>query len=151
MPVYLDIETYINSCLDTQWFTLWGHGKIISGVFPTFDQNSSCDYQTYAYRSVPLIGDESELKKSLQKGDYRLTLCGRTQNDRGIIQVSVNGNNIGTLDWYASTGVWNVKKTIDFTLTKGGLHTFRFKCTGKNSSSTNYLITLAWLKVEKTN
>jgi hypothetical protein len=107
------------------------------------NQSASNQYYVEIYPDVPAVGDWIELSiPSIEAGTYNLTAVQKTNSDRGIVQVSVDGVNIGSVDSYQSTPFYQVPfqvGTVTFETT--GTHTLRYTVTGKNASSSGYKVT----------
>lgn len=68
-------------------------------------------------------------------GTYNITFTGFTKNECAIIQVAIDGNAIGSLDWYSSSLTGNVTKTLSGVALTAGSHTLTFEVVGRNASS----------------
>jgi kynurenine formamidase len=76
---------------------------------------------------------------SVSAGTYSLQMEWKGNNSRGILQLSVDGTNVGpTLDQYASGQTYPTTTFGTVTFGSTGTHTVRLTVTGKNSSSSNY-------------
>ncbi len=73
---------------------------------------------------------------SLAAGTYQLKMEWKGNNNRGILQLSVDGTNLGsTLDQYASGQTYPTTTFGNVTFSTAGTHDVRLTVTGKNSKS----------------
>ncbi|HTQ31124.1 MAG TPA: TIM-barrel domain-containing protein [Opitutaceae bacterium] len=76
---------------------------------------------------------------SMTAGTYQLQMEWKGNNSRGILQLSVDGTNLGsTLDQYSATQSYPTTPFGNITFTSTGTHTIRLTVTGKNASSSSY-------------
>ncbi len=76
---------------------------------------------------------------SVAAGTYQLQMKWKGNNSRGILQLSVDGTNLGsTLDQYASGQTYPTTTFGNVTFSSAGTHTVKLTVTGKNGSSSNY-------------
>ena len=72
-------------------------------------------------------------------GTYQLKMEWKGNNSRGILQLSVDGANLGsTLDQYASGQTYPTTTFGNVTFSAAGNHDVRLTVTGKNSKSSSY-------------
>ena len=72
-------------------------------------------------------------------GTYQLKMEWKGNNSRGILQLSVDGTNLGsTLDQYAAAQSYPTTTFGNVTFASAGNHTVRLTVTGKNSKSSSY-------------
>ena len=77
---------------------------------------------------------------SLAAGSYSVALRYKAHPNRGILQASVDGGNLGsTLDQYASAGTF-LSRTFGTITLGAGSHTLRLTCTGRNGSAGAYTL-----------
>jgi hypothetical protein len=90
--------------------------------------NSVGDSITFATPSVPA-------------GTYQVRMEWKGNNNRGILNLKVDGTQLGgTLDQYASTQTYPTTTFGTLTFTVAGAHTIQLTVTGKNGSSSGYLL-----------
>ncbi|HTQ32062.1 MAG TPA: chitobiase/beta-hexosaminidase C-terminal domain-containing protein, partial [Opitutaceae bacterium] len=88
--------------------------------------NSAGDFIDFAVPGVPA-------------GTYQLQMEWKGNNSRGILQLSVDGTNLGpALDQYASGQTYPTTTFGPVTFASAGSHTIRLTVTGKNSKSGSY-------------
>lgn len=81
-------------------------------------------------------------------GNYSVVARTRKNNWRGIYQLSVNGNDVGSpVDHYSSSTVYEDITVGDVTLSSDGDATFRFTVVGKNPSSNGHTISVDSIKL----
>ncbi len=67
---------------------------------------------------------------------------------RGIMQLSVNGTNVGPAeDQYVSSSTWVEFDIGNVTLSSAGSQPFKFTVVGKNSASSGYSISFDYIKL----
>jgi hypothetical protein len=88
------------------------------------------------------VGDSiSYAIPSVTAGTYQVQMEWKGNNSRGIVQLSVDGTNVGpTLDQYASGQTYPTTTFGTVTFSSAGTHTVKLTVTGKNASSSNYQI-----------
>ncbi len=78
---------------------------------------------------------------SIAAGTYSVQLAYKAYTTRGILNLKVDGVQIGgTLDQYASPSVYTASTFGNVTFATVGTHVIRLTVTGKNASSTNYIL-----------
>ncbi len=88
--------------------------------------NSTGDYIDFTVPNVPA-------------GTYQLQMEWKGNNTRGILQLSVDGTNLGpTLDQYSSGQTYPTTTFGNVTFSTTGNHDVRLTVTGKNSKSSSY-------------
>src|SRR5581483_5052012 len=76
---------------------------------------------------------------SLSAGTYTLQMEWKGNGSRGILQLAVDGTNLGpTLDQYSGAQTYPTTAFGTVTFGSTGTHTVRLTVTGKNAASTNY-------------
>ncbi len=76
---------------------------------------------------------------SIPAGTYQLKMEWKGNNTRGILQLAVDGANLGpTLDQYASGQTYPTTTFGNVTFSSAGNHTVKLTVTGKNSKSSSY-------------
>ncbi|HUB68143.1 MAG TPA: chitobiase/beta-hexosaminidase C-terminal domain-containing protein, partial [Candidatus Methylacidiphilales bacterium] len=99
----------------------------VPGGWVALEASSSGSYIEYTLPNIPT-------------GTYDLQMSYKTNSNRGILQMTVDGVNVGSpLDEYATLP--STYPTHDFatvTFTAGGSHVIRLTVTGKNSASSSY-------------
>jgi hypothetical protein len=67
---------------------------------------------------------------------------------RGIMQLSVNGTNVGPAkDQYVPSSAWAEFDLGNATFSSAGSQPFKFTVVGKNSASSGYAISLDYIKL----
>ncbi|HTB80804.1 MAG TPA: chitobiase/beta-hexosaminidase C-terminal domain-containing protein [Opitutaceae bacterium] len=76
---------------------------------------------------------------SVAAGTYQLQMEWKGNTTRGILQLSVDGTNVGgTVDQYSAAQSYPTSTFGNVTFSSAGTHTIRLTVTGKNSASGNY-------------
>jgi hypothetical protein len=102
----------------------------------------------YLGASSPALNDEISLIIRANSTNARtINIRGITDVYDGIVTVTVDGTDLGTIDWYSLNIVYNVVKTIAWTPVRIGPHAMRLKVTSKNAGSAGYrfYISEMWL------
>jgi Chitobiase/beta-hexosaminidase C-terminal domain/Right handed beta helix region len=89
------------------------------------------------------VGDYVEFSTpSIAAGSYDLSLAYKGFSNRGIVQVSIDGADVGgTVDEYSAASSYPAAKVGPVAFATTGAHTIRLTVTGKNASATGYLLT----------
>jgi hypothetical protein len=78
---------------------------------------------------------------TVQAGTYSVQMMWKGNNNRGTLSLKVDGTQVGgTLDQYASTQTYPTTTFGTVTFSTGGTHKVRLTVTGKNGSSTGYVL-----------
>jgi hypothetical protein len=78
---------------------------------------------------------------SLPAGTYSVQMAYKTNNNRGILSLKVDGTQVGTtLDQYASPSTYPTKTFGTVTFASTGAHLVRLTVTGKNAASSSYTL-----------
>ncbi len=78
---------------------------------------------------------------SVAAGTYQLQMEWKGNTSRGILQLSVDGANLGsTVDQYSAAQSYPTTNFGNVTFSAAGTHTVRLTVTGKNASSSNYYL-----------
>jgi lysophospholipase L1-like esterase len=86
----------------------------------------------------------------LRQGLYRIALHHRKGSNRGIYSISVDGTVVGTIDGYAATSTDAIDMLTGVSLAGTRPHVIRFTMTGKNASSSNYVMSVSKLSLSRT-
>jgi hypothetical protein len=77
---------------------------------------------------------------------YSVAVGMKVATNRGIYQLSVNGNNVGSpVDEYSTTSGYTTVNLGTFTANGNATQPFTFTCTGKNSSSTSFELSFDYI------
>jgi hypothetical protein len=78
---------------------------------------------------------------SIAAGTYSVQIAYKAYTTRGILNLKVDGTQIGgTVDQYASPSTYTSSTFGNVTFATAGTHVIRLTVTGKNASSTNYIL-----------
>jgi poly(beta-D-mannuronate) lyase len=98
------------------------------GVWVSLNSNAPEQYVEFVTPNIPA-------------GTYQVNFRYKTNTTRGQLSVKVDGVVIGsTIDQYASTSSYPTTNAGTVTFTTGGVHLIRLTVLGKNSSSSNYIL-----------
>jgi alpha-galactosidase len=76
---------------------------------------------------------------SVAAGTYQVQMEDKGNNTRGILQLAVDGTNLGsTLDQYSAAQTYPTTTFGTVTFSSAGTHTIKLTVTGKNASSSGY-------------
>ena len=136
---------------------LWTDMTIVQGTWAFYSATTQTEYSLnwvpsvgFNYNTSNAIGDGIVTKPiNFPIGNYQINICGVKYVNRGIITVYAGTENIGTFDWYATTGIYNTHVLINFSITTNEVKAIKIIVTGKNASSTGYNFTPSWLKITK--
>lgn len=135
-----------------QCVTCWHDESVVTagaGVLNTNSTDGGQRYQTYSAIAPAASGDAFAQSVVLDAGSYVLSILGYTDTDQGQVtwtlgaQVLVTGQ-----DWYSGGGAYNVVKTVSFTLATAGRYALTGTISGKNASSSGYVLRLTkfWIR-----
>jgi hypothetical protein len=82
-----------------------------------------------------------------QAGTYEVQVAVREREQRGIIQLSINGNNVGpAMDNYYPAAVWQ-QFDLGPVMLAAGSQPFKFTAVGKNPSSNGYIFCVDYIRL----
>lgn len=87
------------------------------------------------------VNDSATYRVGLRAGVYRVFIPAKKNNDCGILTVTLNSNDVGTVNFYdviGGGGSYSIDSTLIFTVATAGWFDIKFTVTGKHASSTNY-------------
>ena len=98
-------------------------------------------------------GDYVDFTVNVPKtGNYKVVTGYRTASTRGIAQLSIGGTDHGSpIDMYQSSATFKEATTENLYFGITGNKTFRYRVTGKNSSSSNYGMGIDYIKLVPSN
>ncbi|SDG03545.1 Fibronectin type III domain-containing protein [Fontibacillus panacisegetis] len=118
-------------------------GLTHSGDRLTMQEESQSSAGRHAFYESNAVGDYIEFPFVAEQGIYQLDLRIRQFNNRGIAKVTVDGVAVAqSLDLYNLTSRHIDTQIGQVTLDNRATHTIRFEVTGKNASSSNYILGL---------
>lgn len=95
-------------------------------------------------------GDNVSFKVFLDVGTYTLMLIHHKNTDAGIVDISIDGVEVDSIDLYAAL-TWNVRSIqTGITISSSGLKTLKLEVDGKNASSSNYKYYMVYLALWRT-
>jgi chitodextrinase len=114
-------------------------------VYVTSNTNASGG--NYVYYSSNAVGDYIEFDVNVSEtGTFSINTSVFGGSNRGIVQLSVDGVNLGTpTDLYNASNI----SSGNITLNTAGIKKFRYTVTGKGASSTGYIVALDAIKLTK--
>lgn len=123
--------------------------RYISGSL-TMQTDADQMYNMYVNTTYGASGDEWEQEFLIDAGTYTFSSLGYTGTSRGIVEWYIDNVLVATHDWYDGSATNNTIKATSGIVIAAGLHTLRGKVTGKNGSSSAYVvpITVSWLTKE---
>ena len=121
--------------------------RLVSGTWGTAP-NTNQILNLQFDNSLGNLNDEIEYKFFSKRGTFILSILTITKPNGGIATVYIDGIAQGTIDFYADVTNYNTIVTLEISIPSDGDHTLNFKVTGKNASSTGYVITISafWLR-----
>lgn len=153
MPVFQNLEGFIENYLPKSFFSFWGNGKILNGSPFQKISNSQYDWSTAHYQSPGSFTDKVAFYPILTKGVYRVQVCGVGDSDKGTLRGLLNGlpqdggTELGWIDWYRSSNQINLVQELSLTMSKGGRNTLTFDMVSKNNASSGYNFIGLWLHI----
>jgi hypothetical protein len=95
------------------------------------------------------VGDNVTITLNVpQAGTYDVKVAVKMFSSRGIMQLSLNGTNVGpATDQYVSSSAWAEFDIGNTTFSSSGSQPFKFTVVGKNSASSGYSISFDYIKL----
>lgn len=107
-------------------------------------------YNGSIYDATPLDGDNFTVNFRCPAGTYTLHFNDIQGASYGIVDVDIDGVEVGSKDMYSAGSVFtNVEEITGIVLSRGD-HTLKFRIDGKNGSSSNYFINLSHVSLQRT-
>ena len=129
------IATSTNSTGDT--VSVFTDSKAEGGSGEVLAANAAADYVAYTLPSVPA-------------GTYTILIRAKTATNRGIFQLSIDGVNQGAAtDQYSATTTYPEFNLGTKTFSTTANHVFTLTVTGKNAASTDFDLTVDYIKLVK--
>lgn len=129
----------------------WGYWKATSGFSVVRLQSASYLGGGSIYQSGPANGDWIEWDVLLDAGTWALDVICQRRENRGIIDYSIDGVEVGSHDQYGASAAYNQIATFSgITVGTTGIHTLRATVDGKHASSSNYYFVLSLLTLRRT-
>jgi hypothetical protein len=130
--------------------TMWhDEATVTNGNAISEIQDTSQIYNVRCVQTPPADGDSFTHSFYIRAGTYTVYWLGRTSDNVGQIDWSLDGVNFETgQDWYSAATTYNVIKSASLTIAEDGYHVLRGTVNGKNASSSGYNINLTkyWIK-----
>lgn len=97
-------------------------------------------------------GDYAQWDVLLSAGTWQLDVVYLSATSAGIMQAQIDGTNVGsTVDTYAAAGVAdNLHTVTGIAVATAGLHTLKLLVSGKNASSSNYILRIQAVALRRT-
>lgn len=111
--------------------------------------NTGQRYNTYTFNSAGAQNDQFSQEFIAKAGTYTLHIYGLKNNLSGIVTWSIDGVDIGTNDWFASSTTFNQSQDISgAVISADGLHTLTGQIRSTSGGSTAYraYLTSYWLE-----
>lgn len=147
MALATDISTIIaNQGKSWNWDCLSGTYEVLDGTWVLSDNSTQYIGKNLRNSSAGLNDQIAIPFVAASVDPVTLNYRCMPNTHHGIITVYVEGVSQGTIDEYGASG-HNVIKTLSITPARAGLNVFRLKVTGKNASSSGYLMVFSeiWL------
>jgi hypothetical protein len=118
---------------------LWGNTFISDQVWNNAYRRSFPDGDATSY---------VEWRVPIGAGTWDLSVTHVTSPDAGIMTVSIDGTDVGSIDGYSPSTAYNVDGEIpNVSVATSGLHTLRVRTDTQNAASTGYFGYLIWLRL----
>jgi len=129
--------------------TMWGDERLIlSGSAFQLQTDPASLYCGYAFQTPALNGDSTSSSFFVGQGTYTVNVLTLKNSNMPIFTVYIDGVSIGTFDTYNASVVYNVVASFPSISISGfGRHTLTITVTGKNASSSGYILPIckAWV------
>lgn len=130
----------------------WSSYDAITGMTYSRAQNSNHIGGGRAQQGgTPAIGDDLSWYVSLDSGTYTLTVMATSNNNRAIIDLTLDGSSIGSYDAYSASLNHNAIATFTgIVVSTPGNYLLKMDVSGKNASSNNYYFPGNWFSFIRT-
>lgn len=135
-PQQIDVDRFNPSATNGSW----GYQSNASAV----------GYFYLIFHGDAVANSYLEWQVLLSAGTWKLEIMGITNTDEGIATLTLDGNSIGTLDWYGSLTFNVIKSITGIVIASTGIKTLRLTATTKNGSSSEYYISLQFICLTRT-
>ncbi|WP_212754308.1 DUF2961 domain-containing protein [Nakamurella aerolata] len=128
----------------------------VSSTAETVSQGNCCGVSWSGGAQLWLRGQKSGDTATVAftvpvSGDYTATAVLSKAVDYGIVQLAVDGKNVGSgFDGYQATGVGTAQHDLGTLALTAGRHTLTLTVTGKNAAATGYFVGLDYLSLATT-
>ena len=114
-------------------------GDAVAGAWDCIINNAQI-LSGYYINVAPANNDQVTFPLVLGKGTYEVSMIYRTSNERGKLDVALDGNIIINLDQYSAATIYNVIHRESAVVIRHPTKTISFKVNGKNAASSNYYV-----------
>ena len=122
--------------------TMWhDETKVVSGGSLVIALATSYYYNMIVSQSPGGLADSFSQTFTIQAGTYTMYVMGYAGPSRGQVTWSIDGVTQGVQDWYNASGGETIS-TLAVTIVGNSVHTLLGTITGKNASSSGYLLPL---------
>ena len=105
----------------------------------------------FAKDSSNAQNDDISWDITLAAGTWTLEIMGVVAVARGISTAYLGAINVGTIDWYGASTLYNQRKTITgIVVSSTAKYRFKLKMETKHASASNYQGTLQWIQWRRT-
>lgn len=122
-----------------------------TGSVPTVTVSAQQPFCFYSTRASYATNDSVTYKVDIPAGTYSLALMYLKGNSGGIVDVTLGGSAVVTLDTYTALNTYNqVSTTTGLTVATGGIKDIVLQTNGKHASSLNYIIGVSAISLWRT-
>ncbi|HKZ43172.1 MAG TPA: hypothetical protein VJ044_19600, partial [Candidatus Hodarchaeales archaeon] len=117
----------------------------------SISNSSNAMLQSYLSNDTVSDGQYVEYKAYMDAGTYSLLVYDHKAAASPIFDIDIDGVEVASIDSYAAVTTWNQRNlTTGINIASAGLKTIRVRIDGKNPSSSNYDMFLAYMALWRT-
>jgi hypothetical protein len=135
-PALVDVNPLPMANHENGWGRIIMNGNSVNGGYRT----TCCD-------DPAATGQSLEWLIPLGAGDWRMQVLYATDMDAGIMTFSIDGNDIGTVDGFASYDPNQASVVGPFHVASSGTHTLKVRIDSKNDASGGTFGYLSWIRL----
>lgn len=127
----------------SDFFSLSGSWNIL--------QQANAMFQSYFYNYATATGSWADYKVYLDAGTYTFLIYYIQLATAGIVDIDLDGVEIGSFDGYNGSTIYNLRYTVTgISVAAAGLKTIRLRQDGKNESSSGYSAAITYMALWRT-
>jgi len=140
----VDIDTIAPATANTNWNTI-----VPGNLYGTDSAGKGLAY--YASKdSSGVMNDEIQFKRFFPAGTYTMSVVAHKDANRGIITAYLDATNLGTMDLYNASSLYNQIVQITSISVSAGFQTLKFKMETKHGSSSGFYGCISKIRMERT-
>lgn len=143
-PVIIQPQTYPKFWLHFHKFSLEILGSAVA-----LSSASTLDFASAWFQPDHQQYDQFRFYAPLAAGNHTFSFHGTKSSLAPIISIFCDGNNLGTIDLYASPTQFNATASVTINIPTDGNHQFDIKALSRNALSTDYYVVATAFSITK--